>query len=59
MQMKDIPFGTTGYDPTIVHGWDSPTSEGFAALRLDPWRLRLFPGSALLHQGGGALTWRE
>jgi hypothetical protein len=48
-----------GYNPAIVPGWDSPTSEAFAALRLDPSRLRVFPGSVLLGQGGAALTWQE
>lgn len=48
-----------GYNPAIIPEWDSPTSEKFAALRLDPWRLRVFPGSVLLGQGGKALTWRE
>lgn len=48
-----------GYDPAIVPGWDSPTSEAFAALRLEPWRLRVFPGSVLLGEGGEVLNWRE
>ena len=48
-----------GYDPSIVPGWDSPTSEAFAALRLEPWRLRVFPGSVLMGQEGEVLTWRE
>lgn len=47
-----------GYDPTIVPGWDSPRSPTFAALRLDPWRLRVFPGSILLSQEGTVLNWR-
>lgn len=46
-----------GYNPTIIPGWDSPTSERFAVLRLEPWRLRVFPGSALLGQGA-VLTWQ-
>lgn len=47
-----------GYDPAIVPGWKSPTAEVFAALRLDPWRLRVFPGSVLMGQGGQVLNWR-
>jgi Pyridoxamine 5'-phosphate oxidase len=48
-----------GYDPAIVPAWGSPTSKTFAALRLEPWRLRVFPGSVLLGQGGTVLTWQE
>ena len=48
-----------GYDPAIVPGWDSPTADTFAVLRLEPWRLRVFPGTVLLGQGGEVLTWRE
>ncbi len=47
-----------GYDPSIIPAWKSPTSEAFAVLRLDPWRLRVFPGSVLLGQGGEVLNWR-
>jgi hypothetical protein len=48
-----------GYDPAIVPVWaGGPTSPEFAALRLDPWRLRVFPGTVLLGQGGEVLTWR-
>lgn len=48
-----------GYDPGIVPSWVSPTSDAFAAVRLEPWRLRVFPGSLLLGQGGKVLTWQE
>jgi pyridoxine/pyridoxamine 5'-phosphate oxidase len=48
-----------GYDPAIIPGWDSPQSETFAALRLEPWHLQVFPGSVLLGQGGEVLDWRE
>lgn len=46
-----------GYDPSIIPGWDAPTAEAFAALRLDPWRLRVFPGSLLLEGTGEVLDW--
>jgi hypothetical protein len=48
-----------GYDPAIIPGWTGPTSPAFAALRLEPWRLRVFPGTALFGKGGEVLTWRE
>lgn len=55
-------FATTpeplGYDPKIIPGWDDPTVEAFAVLRLDPWHLRVFPGAVLLGQGGEILEWR-
>lgn len=55
-------FATTpeplGYDPKIIPGWDDPTVETFAVLRLDPWHLRVFPGAVLLGQGGEILEWR-
>lgn len=47
-----------GYDPAIVPAWGGPTSAAFAALRLEPWRLRVFPGAILLGQGGRVLTWQ-
>lgn len=47
-----------GYDPAVIPGWDSPTSAAYAALRLEPWRLRVFPGTVLTGQGGEVLTWR-
>jgi hypothetical protein len=48
-----------GYDPAIVPAWKSPTADAFAALRLEPWKLRVFPGSVLMGQGGEVLSWRE
>jgi hypothetical protein len=48
-----------GYDPAIVPAWrDGPTSPGFAVMRLTPWRLRVFPGTVLLGQGGTVHTWQ-
>jgi hypothetical protein len=46
-----------GYDPSIIPGWESPASAGFMVMRLDPWRLRVFPGSVLLEGTGEVLTW--
>ncbi|MFI0351785.1 pyridoxamine 5'-phosphate oxidase family protein [Actinomadura sp. 9N407] len=46
-----------GYDPAIVPTWGGPTKPSFAALRLTPWRLRVFPGTVLMGQGGEILTW--
>jgi hypothetical protein len=48
-----------GYDPSIIPAWESPTSEAFAVLKLEPWHLRVFPGSVLMGQGGEVLNWRE
>ena len=48
-----------GYDPAIVPAWPSPTDPAFAALKLEPWRLRVFPGTVLLRQGGAVLTWKD
>jgi hypothetical protein len=49
-----------GYDPAIIPAWSGgPTSPAFATLRLEPWRLRVLPGSVLLGQGGEVLTWAE
>jgi hypothetical protein len=54
---KEAP-APVGYDPAIVPTWkDGPTSDAFAALRLDPWRLRVFPGTVLLGEGGEILNW--
>ncbi len=55
--LKNAP-SPVGYDPAIIPGWETHESEGFAALRLDPWRLRVFPGSVLMGQGGEVLTWQ-
>ena len=48
-----------GYDPAMIPIWDGPTCDRFAALRVDPWRLRVFPGTMLLEQRGEVLTWSE
>ena len=48
-----------GYDPRIVQAWTGPTAGAFAVIRLEPWRLRVFPGTVLMGQGGQVLVWRE
>jgi hypothetical protein len=48
-----------GYDPSVIPGWEQPTDDSFAALKLDPWRLRVFPGTVLLGQGGEVLSWER
>jgi hypothetical protein len=48
-----------GYNPTIIPAWVSPTCDAFAALRLEPWRIRVLPGTALSGGGGTLLKWRE
>lgn len=48
-----------GYDPAIIPAWrDGPTSDAFAVLHLEPFRLRVFPGTVLLAGTGEPLTWR-
>lgn len=45
--LKDAP-PPVGYDPAIIAPWsDGPTSPAFAALRLDPYRLRVQPAAAM------------
>ena len=50
-----------GYDPAIIPAWTSPTADTFAVLRLEPWRLRVFPGTVLLTGGevGEVLVWQR
>lgn len=48
-----------GYDPAMIPAWaGGPTSDAFTVLHLEPWRLRVFPGSLLMGQGGDVLNWR-
>ena len=48
-----------GYDPAMIPGWDNAQSPGFAALELDPWRLRVMPGSVLMEGKGDTLVWER
>lgn len=47
-----------GFDPSMIPGWDSPESDAFGILRLDPSFLRVFPGTLLLRGEGEMLVWR-
>jgi hypothetical protein len=47
-----------GYDPAVVPPWaGGPTSPAFAALRLEPYRLRVMPGAMMLGGAGALLRW--
>ena len=48
-----------GYDPAIIPGWDNARSPGFAALRLDPWRLRVMPAAVMMQGTGEVLVWQR
>jgi hypothetical protein len=55
--LKSAP-APVGYDPAIIPAWsDGPTSTAFSALRLDPWRLRVMPGSVMMTGQGEVLSW--
>lgn len=56
--LKNAP-PPVGYDPAVIPVWNEPSDDAFAALRLDPWLLRVFPGTVLMGKGGEVLTWRE
>lgn len=55
--LKETPQ-PVGYDPTIIPGWNEPTDASFGVLELRPWRLRVFPGTMLLGQGGEVFNWQ-
>jgi len=48
-----------GYDPRIVPVWTKPTDDAFAVIRLDPYRLRVMPGTVMLKGEGQVLTWSD
>lgn len=48
-----------GYDPRLIPAWTDPEAEAFGILRLDPFRLRVMPGSVLLQGQGTVLTWAD
>ncbi|WP_407664637.1 pyridoxamine 5'-phosphate oxidase family protein [Mycolicibacterium anyangense] len=57
-KFKNAP-APVGYDPAIIPQWSGgPTSEAFAVLRLQPWRLRVMPGTVMTAGSGELLSWR-
>jgi hypothetical protein len=46
-----------GYDPSMIPAWQSPESEAFGILRLEPFHLRVFPGTLLMQGTGTLLEW--
>lgn len=54
---KNAP-APVGYDPAIIPIWETPTDEHYAVLKLDPWRLRVFPGGLMRGEPGEVLTWQ-
>lgn len=50
-----------GYDPGAVHpDWaDGPTSPAWGVIRLEPWRLHVFPGEFARSGTGRILTWQQ
>lgn len=60
-RFKSVP-PPLGYDPAIIPQWkDGPSSPAWGMLRLEPWRLRVFPGvyAKTNGQAGEILTWQE
>jgi|TARA_B100000315_G_scaffold211516_1_gene208357 hypothetical protein len=48
-----------GYDPAMIPGWENASSPGFDPLRLDPWRIRVMPGSALMDGSFAGEVWQQ
>jgi hypothetical protein len=59
-KFKNAP-APVGYDPSIIPVWDKPTSDSFAVLKLEPWRIRVMPGDFMLTGGaqGEVLVWQQ
>ena len=55
---KNAP-APVGYDPAIIPVWKKPTDASFAALRLEPYRLRVMAGEVMMKGVGQALRWQQ
>ena len=47
-----------GYDPGII-GWEDIHSDTYGALTLEPWRLRVMPGTIMTQGTGDVRSWRD
>ena len=47
-----------GYDPSIIPPWTDASAPSFNPLRLDPWRLRVMPGSSLMDGSYASDVWQ-
>jgi hypothetical protein len=59
-RFKSVP-PPLGYDPASIPMWqDGPDSPAWGVLRLEPWRVRVFPGVYARSGGtsGEILTWQ-
>jgi hypothetical protein len=46
-----------GYDPRLIPQWTAPDVERFGILRIEPYTLRVQPGSVMTEGRGELLTW--
>lgn len=46
------------YDLRVIPGWENAESESFDILKLEPWRLRVMPGSSLMDGSYAADVWQ-
>lgn len=47
-----------GYEPSIIPGWDDPSTESFGILRLEPTAVRVQPATVMMGLGGELLRWK-
>lgn len=56
--LKNAP-PPVGYDPAIIPVWTSPEADTFAALKLEPYRLRVMRGEVMIYQRGTLYNWKR
>ena len=47
-----------GYDPSIIPFWPNPEVEQFGIIKLDPYRLRVMPGTVMATGMGDVHIWQ-